>query len=162
LEKENKELRDKVDGLVGGIEQQRSAEFIKRFDGYVSGLGKDFADTFGIGSTNDLGKRSMAFKNRKAVGTRMRAFGQGMVDSGIELPDEQELFDIALTSLHKKKMETVNGLRSSKKNATYAKGARVGRSATKKTGKMTGDQKAIATSKAFDELIDTTEVDYED
>lgn len=157
LEQQNKDLRDKVDGLVGGIEQQRNAEFIKRFDGYISGLGKEFADTFGTGSTNDLGKRSMAFKNRKSVGKRMRAFGQGMADSGIELPDEQELFDIALTSLHKKKLETVKGLRSSKKSAKYAKGAQLGRSATKKTGKMTGDQKAIATSRAFDEKIDTTE-----
>ena len=161
LEQQNKELRDKVDGLVGGIEQQRNVEFIKRFDSYITGLGKEFADTFGIGSTNDLGKRSMAYKNREAIGKRMRAFGQGMADSGIELPDEQELFDIALTSLHKKKMETVKGLRSSKKSAQYAKGAKLGRSATKKTGKLTGDQKALKTSLAFDELIDTTE-DYDD
>lgn len=160
LEQQNKELRDKVDGLVGGIEQQRNAEFTKRFDGYVNGLGKEFADTFGIGSTNDLGKRSMAFKNRDAVRGRMRAFFKGMLDESQEIPDEKQLFDIALTSLHKKKMETVKGLRSSKKNAKYAKGAHVGRSATKKTGKMTGDQKAIATSKEFDELIDTTEDDY--
>lgn len=160
LEQRNKELREKVNGLVDGIQQQRNAEFIKRFDGYVTGLGKEFADTFGIGSTNDLGKRSMAFKNREAIGKRMKAFGQGMADAKIELPAEQELFDLALNSLHKKKIETIKGLRSSKKSANYAKGAKLGRSATKKTGKLTGDQKAIATSKAFDEqYIDMTDDD---
>lgn len=156
LKQENKELREKLDTVVGGLQKQQQDQFIKRFDGYVKGLGMEFADTFGIGKYNDLGQRSQAYRNRQAVGQRMQAFGKGMVDQGLDLPDEQELFDLAVNSLHKKKVETVKGMRLGTKTTKRSK-QRLGRSATKKTGKLTGDQKAIETSKKFDDLIDTEE-----
>lgn len=161
LEKDNKELREEVRGLVGGMQQQQDAAFLKRFDGMVTGLGKEFADTFGIGSTDDLGRRSMAFKNRASIGKRMRAFGRGMVDAKISLPDEQELFDLAVNSLHKKKLETVKGLRLGKKTTARSK-QRIGRAASKSAGNLTGQQKAVETSRKFDDLIDTTEDTPED
>jgi hypothetical protein len=92
----------------------------------------------------------------------MRGIAVGFSESGVEIPDEQKLFDMAVRHLHEETINRVNGLRSSKKGAKYAKGAKLGRSATKKTGEMTGDQKAIASSKAFDELIDMSEPDDDD
>lgn len=164
VEQQNKELREKVGKLEGNVQQEqqnRQAEqnrlYMKRFDGYVDGLGLDFADVFGKGSTNDLSKRSKAFKNREAVSKRMFAFGQGFQAAKETIPDEKHLFDMAINSLHGEKVKIVQGLRSGKKNRAYKKGAQVGRSATRKTGKLTGDQKALATNKAFDELIDTSE-----
>ena len=156
LEQSNKELREKLETVVGGLQQQQQSQFIKRFDGLIAGLGKEFADTFGIGSFNDLGERSAAYRNRQAVGRRMQAFGKGMVDQGLDLPDEQELFDLAVNSLHKKKIETVKGLRLGAKTTARSK-QRLGRSATRKTGNLTGEQKAVETSRKFDELIDTSE-----
>ena len=156
LEQSNKELREKLETVVGGLQQQQQSQFIKRFDGLIEGLGKEFADTFGIGSFNDLGRRSKAYRNRQAVGQRMQAFGKGLVDQGLDLPEEQELFDLAVNSLHKKKVETIKGLRLGKKTTARSK-QRIGRSATKKTGKLTGDQKAYETSRKFDEKIDTSE-----
>ncbi|MBE3088311.1 MAG: hypothetical protein IMZ61_13900 [Planctomycetes bacterium] len=156
LEQSNKDLRDKLESVVGGLQQQQQTQFIKRFDGLVAGLGREFADTFGIGSFNDLGKRSQAYRNRQAVGQRMQAFGKGLIDQGLELPSEEELFDLAVNSLHKKKIETVKGLRLGVKTTARSK-QRLGRSATKKTGNLTGEQKAVETSRKFDELIDTSE-----
>lgn len=156
LSDQNKELREKLETVVGGLQEQQQSQFIKRFDGYIKELGKDFADTFGMGSFNDLGRRSKAYKNRQTVGKRMHAFGKGLIDQGLDLPDEQELFDLAVNSLHKKKVETIKGLRMNKKTTARSR-QRLGRSATKKTGKMTGEQKAVETSRKFDELIDTAE-----
>ncbi|MHC4744336.1 MAG: hypothetical protein ACYS8Z_20670, partial [Planctomycetota bacterium] len=156
LEKDNKELRETLEGLVGRLNKQQQDQFIKRFDGMVKDLGKDYVDTFGVGSYNDLGKRSRAYRNRQAVGRRMNAFAQGMVDNGLEVPSEKEMFDLAVNSLHKNKVETVKGLRLGKKTAARSK-QRIGRPATRKTGKLTGQQKAVETSRAFDEMMDTTE-----
>jgi len=156
LADENKELREKLETVVGGLQQQQQSQFIKRFDGLIEGLGKEFADTFGVGSYNDLGKRSAAYRNRQAIGRRMQAFGKGLVDQGLELPDEQELFDLAVNSLHKKKVETIKGLRLGKKTTARSK-QRLGRPATRTTGKLTGDQAAYETSRKFDEQVDTSE-----
>lgn len=164
LEQQNKELREKVDKLESDVQKEqdvRKAEnqrqFIKRYDGYIDKLGLDFADVFGKGSLNDLSKRSQAYKNRDALRGRMYALGIGFQTANEDIPDEKQLFDLALTSLHGKKLKTVEGLRSQKKNKDYAKGAKIGRAATKKTGKLTGDQKAIKTNVEFDQLIDTAE-----
>jgi hypothetical protein len=156
LVENNKKLGEKVDGLIGGIEEQERQQFVKRFDGMVDGLGLEFADTFGKGSTNDLGRRSKAFKNRDSVRGRMHAIAKGMADTGQEIPDEKVLFDLSMNSLFKTKMDTGASSRLHKKTTARGK-QRIGRPATKKTGSMTGEQKAIETSRKFDELIDTTE-----
>ena len=154
---EVKSLREDVAKMKTGVKQEEQNRFIKRFDGMVENLGLEFADIFGKGSLNDLSKRSSAWKSRDKVRGRMYAFAKGLAESGENIPDEQQLFDLAISSLHGKKVKAVEGLRSSKKNATYAKGAHVGRAATKRTGSMTGHQRAVETSKKFDDLIDTTE-----
>jgi hypothetical protein len=164
LEQQNKDLRKEVDELKTGVQQEqqrRQAEsqrqFVKRFDGMVDKLGLDFVDVFGKGSLNDLSKRSKAYKNRDTVRGRMYALGVGFQTAEQPIPDEQQLFDLAINSLYGDKVKTSQGLRVKKAGTKYKKGAQVGRSATKKTGKLTGEQKAIATSKKFDEKIDELE-----
>jgi hypothetical protein len=149
-------LTAKVDGLVGNIEQEAQQQFVKRFDNMIDEQGIEFADTFGKGSTNDLGRRSKAFKNRDAVRGRMHAIAKGMADTGQDIPDEKTLFDLSMRSLFKIKMDTVASARLHKKTSARGK-QRIGRTATKKTGSLTGHQRAIETSRKFDELIDTTE-----
>ena len=168
IEQQNKELRETVGKLAGNVEQEQKArqlegqrQFVKRFDGYVDKLGIDFADVLGKGKLNDLSKRSQAYKNRDALRGRMYAFGQGFIAAKEAIPDEQKLFDMALNSLHDDKVKRSSGLRLKEKTDKHAKSARVGRASTRKTGKLTGDQKALTTNLAFDELIDTTE-DYDD
>ena len=138
LEQSNKELREQLKSVTGNMQQQQQQQFLTRFDAMISGLGKDFADVFGIGPTMELGKRSKAYRNRDAVRSRMYAFSKGLVDSGQQLPDEQQLFDLALNSLHKEKVDKVKGLRTKEKTDTHSKRARVQRAATKKTGPLTG------------------------
>ena len=166
LEQTNKEQRERIDKLENNIEQEKQVrlqevqtQFAKRMDGMVGKLGLEFAGIFGKGPIAKLDRTSSAFKARDSVRAHMRGIAVGLAESGTEIPDEQKLFDMAVRYLHEEKVNTVNGLRSSKKGAKYAKGAKLGRSATKKTGKLTGDQKAIETSKAFDEQIDMTEDD---
>ena len=151
--KEREALLETVKELSGGIDQQNRQHFVKRFDGYVKGMGIEFAGTFGTGSTDDLAGSSKAFQNRDAVRGRMLALAKAMPD----VTDEQRLFDIAVNSLHKEKIDNVNGSRMSKKTTKHSKRARVGRSATRRTGTMTGHEAAVETSRNFDELIDTSE-----
>ena len=166
LKQENTELRERVDKLTTNIEQEKQSrlqevqtQFGKRMDTMVDKLGLEFAPIFGKGSIAKLDRTSNAFKARDSVRAHMRGIAVGFSESGVEIPDEQKLFDMAIRHLHEETINRVEGLRSSKKGAKYAKGAKLGRSATKKTGKLTGDQKAIESSKAFDELIDMTESD---
>jgi hypothetical protein len=149
-------LKAELSGLTEGIQKEQAEQFVKRFDAMVDAQGLDFADTFGKGRTLELNKTSLAYKNRDAVRSRMHAFAKGMLDSGIEIPDEQQLFDLAMTSLFGKKIETVKGSRMKKKTTARSK-QRIGRAATKKAGSLTPEQKAIETSRKFDELIDTSE-----
>ena len=164
VEQQNKELRETVGKLTSDIQQQqenRQAElqrqFVKRFDGMIDGLGLDFADVFGKGPLDDLSKRSQAYKNRDAVRGRMYALGMGFQAANEPVPDEKQLFDLAINSLHGEKVKRTQGLKLGEKTAKYAKSARVGRASTRKTGKLTGEQKAIQTSLEFDRLIDTSE-----
>lgn len=167
LEQENKKLRDRLDKVTTDIEQEKQTrlqesrnQFGKRMDTMVDKLGLDFAGIFGRGPIAKLDRTSNAFKARDSVRAHMLAFAKGFSEVGDDMPTEEKLFDMAVRSLHEEKVNTVNGLRSSKKGVKYAKGAKLGRSATKKTGKMTGDQKALATNLKFDEQIDMTEDDY--
>jgi hypothetical protein len=146
-----------VNSLVSGIEAQGRREFVKRFDGMIDAQGLEFADTFGKGPTDNLGLRTKAFKNRDAVRGRMHALATAITADGQAMPDEQHLFDLAMTTLFKDKMETVKSARMHKKTTKRSKQARVGRAATRKTGSLTGLQKAYQTSKDFDEMIDTSE-----
>lgn len=164
LEQQNKELRETVGKLAANVQQEQQTrqqeqqkQFVKRFDGMVDKLGLDFADVFGKGSLDDLSMRSKAYKNRDAVRGRMYALGMGFQVAKETVPDEQKLFDLAINSLHGEKVKIVDGLRLGKKTTKHSKSARVGRAATKKTGKLTGDQKAIKTNLEFDQLIDTSE-----
>ena len=151
-----KKLSEKVDGIVDGVAQERKREFVKRFDGMIDGLGLEFVDTFGKGQTASLPNTSRAFTNRDAVRAHMHAFAKGMVESGLEIPDEQTLFDLAINSLHKQKLENVKGSRMLKKTTARSK-QRIGRASTRKTGSLTPHQKALETNRKFDELIDTSE-----
>lgn len=151
------ELRKTVDELKGGIEERERQEFVKRFDAMVAEQGLEFADVFGKGPTNDLGLRTKAFRNRDAVRRRMYALASAMTEDGQAMPPEQQLFDLAVNSLFKDKVETVKSARMVKKTAKHAKKARVGRAATKSAGSLTPHQKAVQTSRDFDALIDTSE-----
>jgi hypothetical protein len=155
-QEEVKALRGQVEGTVGKINQEETTRFMGRFDGMVKELGQDFADTFGEGATDDLSKRSSAHKNRSAVLGRMYAFANGLSEAGQTIPDEQQLFEIAVNSLHGQKMKNTSGARMKKKTDERSKQA-LGRAATRRTGSLTPDQKALETSKKFDNLIDTTE-----
>jgi len=164
LEQQNKELRETVDKLASNVQQEQEArqqeqnrQFIKRMDGMVDKLGLDFADVFGKGSLNDLSKRSQAYKNRDAVRGRMYALGMGFQVAKEAVPDEQQLFDLAINSLHGDKVKIVDGLKLGKKTTKHAKSARVSRAATKKTGKLTGDQQAIKRIVEFYRFLNTSE-----
>jgi len=149
-------LRERVDGLLDNIEQQKVEKFIGRFDERIDKLGDEFTDTFGKGKTLDLSTRSLPRKNRDAVRQRMYAFAKGLNDAGETVPGEEQLFDIALNSLFGKKVNAVQGLRSQK--ATKKRSSqRLGRASTRATGKATPEQKAFETSRKFDDLIDTSE-----
>jgi hypothetical protein len=151
-----KELSEKVDRMIAATQQQQQQQFRTRNDGMIEKLGIEFADVFGIGSINELDESSTAWKNRDAVRAQMYAYANGLHDAKLPIPPEQELFDLAIRSLHGKKLETVTGLRLGKKTKARSK-QRSGRAATKRKGAMTGDEKAYATSRAFDDLIDSTE-----
>ena len=145
-------LHEEVRALKQGVAADQITQFTGRFDDRIDKLGLDWVDTFGKGKTMDMGKRSKAFKNRDAVRGRMEGLAKAMP----HMTDEQKLFDLALRSLHETKLETVTGARMHKKTTARSK-QRIGRAATKRTGTLTGHQKAVEASKAFDELIDTTE-----
>lgn len=161
MEKTYKSQISKLEQTVNAMQQQtqkaQQDQFIKRFDSMIDKLGLDFADVFGKGSTDDLSKRSIAFKNRDAIRARMYAFGKGFVEAKEPMPDEQQLFDLAVRSLHGKKIEDVKNAKASKKYKEYAKGARAGRPSSKSAGNLTPHQKAVETSNKFDALIDTSE-----
>jgi hypothetical protein len=152
-----KTLSEKVDAMQSNVTQERQTQFVKRFDDMIDKLGIEFAEVFGKGSTKDLSRRSMAFKNRDAVRMHMYAYAKGLTEAGLPLPDEQGLFNVALNSLHGEKLKTIEGLRSSRKADAYAKGTRAGRPATRQAAGLNPMQKAIETSKQFDDLIDTSE-----
>jgi hypothetical protein len=156
-QEEVSELRKTVDELKGGIEERERQEFVKRFDAMVEEQGLEFADVFGKGPTNDLGLRTKAFRNRDAVRGRMHALASAMTEDGQPMPPEKQLFDLAVNSLFKDKVETVKSARMVKKTAKHAKKARVGRAATKSAGSLTPHQKAVQTSKEFDAFIDASE-----
>ena len=153
---EVKALRQEVADMKSGVQKQQQAQFTKRFDGMIDKLGLEFVDVFGRGSLNDLGRRSQAFKNRDAVRARMYAFAKGLADSGQELPDEQTLFDLAVNTLHGKKLNAVKSLLIKPKTDARSK-QRIGRAAAGKDKPPTGDDAAIQTSKDFDALIDSAE-----
>lgn len=152
-----KTLSEKVDAMQSNVTQERQAQFVKRFDDMIDKMGIEFAEVFGKGSTKDLSRRSMAFKNRDAVRMHMYAYAKGLTEAGLPLPDEQGLFNVALHSLNGEKLKAVEGLRSSRKADAYAKGTRAGRPATRQAARLNPMQKAIETSKEFDDLIDTSE-----
>jgi hypothetical protein len=149
-------LRQEVAEMKSGVQKQQQAQFTKRFDGMVDKLGLEFVDVFGRGSLNDLGKRSQAFKNRDAVRARMYAFAKGLADSGQDLPDEQTLFDLAVNTLHGKKLSAVKSLRTKTKTDARSK-QRIGRAAAGKDKPLKGDDAAVQVSKDFDALIDSAE-----
>lgn len=153
---EVKALRDQVEGLLGRLHQEDTDRFMGRFDGMVEKLGHEFEDVLGKGKTTQLSRRGTATQNRRAIRVRMHAFAKGLNDAGQEIPGEQELFDIAINSLHGNKMKNVQGLRLHKKTSARGKQA-IGRGATKRAGSPTPHQKAVETSRKFDDLIDTTE-----
>jgi hypothetical protein len=156
-EEQIKTLSEKVDAMQSNVTQERQTQFVKRFDDMVDKLGIEFAEVFGKGSTKDFSKRSMAFKNRDAVRAHMYAYARGLSEAGLPIPDEQALFNVALHSLHGEKVKTIEGLRSSRKADAYAKGSRTGRPATRKAAGLNPMQRAIETSKKFDDLVDTSE-----
>lgn len=153
---EVKALRQEVADMKSGVQKQQQAQFIKRFDGMIDKLGLEFVDVFGRGSLNDMGRRSQAFKNRDAVRARMYAFAKGLADSGQDMPDEQTLFDLAVNTLHGKKVNAVKGLRTKTKSDARSK-QRIGRAAASKDKPLMGDDAAVQTSKDFDALIDSSE-----
>ncbi|MCJ7497038.1 MAG: hypothetical protein MUO78_02735 [candidate division Zixibacteria bacterium] len=153
---EVKALRDEVADMKAGVQKQQQDRFVQRFDGMIDKLGLEFADVFGKGSLNDLSKRSQAFRNRDAVRGRMYAFAKGLSDSNQAIPDEQALFDLAVNSLHGKKVQAVKGLRTKSKTDARAK-QRIGRAAAGKSKSLSGDEAAIQTSKDFDAMIDSSE-----
>lgn len=149
-------LSERVEGLLGQLQQQQVEKFMGRFDEHIEKLGSEFTDVFGKGKTLDLSTRSLGRRNRDTLRKRMYAFAKGLADAGETVPSEDQLFDTALNSLHGKKVMAVQGLRSQK--AMKKRGSqRLGRAATKPTGKATPDERAIETSKKFDDLIDTSE-----
>lgn len=151
-----KALREQLEGLTGNIQQRQQAEFMAQFDGMITALGPDFTDTFGEGPSQQLSNRTNAAKNRVAVRTRMYAFAKGLSDAGERVPDTQQLFDMAVNSLHGQKIKTIAGTKMQEKTTARAKQA-IGRPATRRTGNLTPIQKAVETSKKFDDLINTSE-----
>jgi hypothetical protein len=157
LEGSNKELRQMVERLTGTIQQRNQDEFEDRFDGMIKDLGTDYEDVFGAGKGTDLNTRSAAHRNRKTMIKRMYAIASGYETAKERIPTEKELFDQALFALHRKKMNTVRSKVISEKGKKQ-KGRKAGVPASSKTEKPpTGVQKAIATSREFDKLIDTSE-----
>jgi hypothetical protein len=146
-------LKETVKTATADVQQHNRNQYVARFDGYVKDLGLEFADIFGVGPTDPLPDSSRAFQNRDEVSKMMATLGAAMPN----VTDEKVLFDRAVNVLFKDKVDTVRGARMLKKTTRHAKGARMGRSATKTTGAKTGLQKAYETSKAFDEKIDTAE-----
>lgn len=152
-----KELRNTVNSLTDNFKAEDTRRAIGRFDEMVEKLGDEFTDTFGKGPSSELSGRGLANKNRTAVRARMFAFAQGLNDAGQNVPEIQQLFDITVRSLFGKKMANVEGLRMHKKTTARSKGGKIGRSAARQTGTLTPQQKAVETSRKFDDLIDTAE-----
>lgn len=150
-------LSKQVNEIVGQRQSEERQAFVGRFDKMIDDLGLEWADTFGKGKTTELGKRSPAYKARDTVRARMHAFGKGLVDSGQELPEESQLFSLAINSLYGDKAKTIAGARSQQKASAHTKGARVGRAASKKSGKASPHARAVETSRKFDDLIDMSE-----
>jgi len=153
---ENKSLREQVEGMTANTNQQAAEQFMERFDGMVEKLPDDMTKTLGKGSTNTLSTRSSAHMNRVAVRKTMLAIGTGFESTGQRVPNEQRLFDLAVHSLHGKQMQISAGARMKTKTDKRSKQA-IGRPATRRAGSLTPQQKAVETSKKFDDLIDTAE-----
>ena len=153
---ENKSLREEVEGMTTRTNRQEADRFMVRFDGMVDKLGDDMTDTLGKGATNTLSTRSGAHRNRTAIRKNMLAIGTGFADTGQDIPSEQRLFDLSVHSLHGEQMKKQSGARMKGKTDKRSKQA-IGRPATRRTGSLTPDQKAVETSKKFDDLVDTAE-----
>lgn len=152
-----KELSNKLEGVTGNLQQQAQTEFVARFDGMIAELGEGFADTLGQGPSNQFSNRSSAGRNRAAIRTRMYAFAKGLADAGEKIPDEKSLFEMAVNTLHGDKLKTIAGKQMHDKTKQRAAQARVGRASTRRAGNLTPKQRAVQTSRNFDELIDTSE-----
>ena len=152
-----KELRNNVNSLTDNFKAEETRRAIGHFDELIEKLGDEFTDTFGKGPSSELSRRGLANKNRTAVRNRMYAFAQGLNDARQNVPEIQQLFDITVRSLFGKKMSNVEGLRMHKKTTARSKGGKIGRSAARQTGTLTPQQKAVETSRKFDDLIDTAE-----
>lgn len=149
-------LSNQVNELLDKLQEQDAGRFMGRFDGMIKELGKDFESEFGTGATKDLSRRGGAKKARIAVRTRIYAFAKGLHDAGENVPSEQQLFDMAVNTLHSKKMKNISGQRSQEASKTRRKQV-IGKPAAGRKGDKTPLQKAYATSAKFDELIDTSE-----
>ena len=157
LEKQNKDLRQIVERVTGDIQLRQQQEFENGFDKMIEELGTDYEDVFGSGKGSEINQVSSAFRNRKAMIKRMHSIAAGYNAAKERIPSDQELFDQALYSLHKNKMSKVRSKKLSEKGQLQ-KGKKAGIPASSRTQKpATGLEKAIATSRKFDELIDTSE-----
>ena len=81
------------------VDNQAEKAYKSEFDGFVGNLGPDYESLFGTGSTENLRNGSTELSNRVQVLEEMNTLAAGYEATGREVPDEQSLFNKALSSV---------------------------------------------------------------
>ena len=156
LEQKLAEQGERLQAEENRLRNERSKEAMARFDKRIEDLGTDFHDTFGKGETLDMSNRSLARQNRNLLGKHMIGLAKGLAAAGLDVPSEDRLFEMAMHNVFQKKVESVQGAALHAKTSKRSR-QRIGRGATKKTGRLTPRQAAVKVSEDFDELIDAAD-----
>ena len=106
LEQITKAYEERIKALESQLGQyneyvgnQAEKAYKSEFDGFVGNLGSDYESLFGTGSTENLRNGSTELSNRVQVLEEMNTLAAGYEATGREVPDEQSLFNKALSSV---------------------------------------------------------------
>lgn len=106
LEQITKAYEERIEALESQLGQyneyvdgQAEKAFRSEFDGYIGDLGSDYESLFGTGSTDNLRDGSTELSNRVVLIEEMNALAAGYKATNREVPDEQTLFNKAMSSV---------------------------------------------------------------
>ncbi len=150
-----KSITDSVKSVTANMASQSNQNFEKTFDSMVSGLGKNFETELGKGGFTSLAKDSTQLVNRQKVVNAMDAIDAVRVQSKQSQLAEQEVFNQAVAIVFADKANKIKTEKIATKLTARSKQA-ISRPGGQK-GKESSDDKALQTSKEFDDLIDEEE-----
>lgn len=128
--------------------QQALRERDRRFDGFVEGLGEEYATLFGKGGTDSLAPTTAERSNREEIRQEMHVIAAGRHHNGLPPLTEDQLFKRALNSAFGDHSKTIARNEVLGKVKTLAKQS-VARPSQTRERQLSGEAKAIARTEAW-------------